>query len=115
MDRDEDEARLNTALWVSAHLRRAGAEGVAVTVVRKGDRERGTVLLKVNRLDGTCEVLTQIRHRGKLAWNRSTGPDPVPEADADRYIERQIRMDPDLWVIEVEDRRGRPWFEGQIV
>ena len=111
----DDEARLTTDLWVSAHRRAAAVEGVPMVVVRKGDRERGTVLLKINRLDGSCQVLTQIRHLGQLAWSRGTGPDPVPEAEADRYIDRQTRFDSDLWVIEVEDRQGRPWFEGKIV
>jgi hypothetical protein len=111
----EDDGRLTTDLWVSAHLRRANAEGVPVMVVRKGDRSRGTVLLKVNRLDGFCWVLTQIRHQGALAWTRGTGPDPVPEAEADRYIDRQLRYDPDLWVLEIEDRHGRHWFDGPVV
>ncbi len=111
----DDEERLATDLWISAHLRVAGAEGVPMTVARKGDRTRGTVLLKINRLDGFCWVLAQIRHLGILAWSRGTGPDPVSEAEADRYIERQTRFDPDLWVIEIEDRQGRHWFEGRIV
>ena len=111
----DDDGRLTTELWVSAHRSAAEVQGVPMVVVRRGDRERGTVLLKINRLDGTCQVLTQIRHLGQLAWSRGTGPDPVPEAEADRYIERQTRFDPDLWVIEIEDRQGRPWFEGRIV
>ncbi len=84
-------------------------------VVRKGDRSRGTVLLKLNRLDGTAQVLAQVRHLGRLAWAPGTGPDPVPEAQADGYIARQVRMDPDLWVIEIEDRQGRHWFDGPVL
>ena len=111
----DDDGRLTTDLWVSAHRRVANAEGVPMMVVRRGDRERGTVLLKINRLDGFCWVLTQIRHLGQLAWSRGTGPDPVAEAVADQYIERQTRFDSDLWVIEIEDRQGRHWFEGRII
>ena len=111
----DDEARLTTDLWVSAGLRAADRQGVPMTVVRKGDRTRGTVLVKINRLDGSFRVLTQIRHQGRLAWTAGTGPEPVPESDADRYVERQLRMDPDLWVIEVEDRQGRHWFDGPVV
>ena len=107
--------RLTTDLWVSAHLRQGNAAGVPMMVVHKGDRARGTVLLKINRLDGFCWVLTQVRHRGRLAWTRGTGPDPVPEAEADRYVERQVRYDADLWVIEIEDRQGRHWFDGPVI
>ncbi|AWK88700.1 DUF1491 family protein [Azospirillum thermophilum] len=106
--------RLPTHLWVMAHIRAADAQGVSMMVVRKGDPGRGTVILKLNRLDGRFSVLVQIREGERLAWSRGTGADPVTEAEADAYIARQTRYDPDVWVIEVEDRQGRPWFEGPI-
>ena len=115
MSGDDDEARLPTGLWVSAHLRRASVEGVPMMVLRKGDADRGTVLLKINRLDGWCWVLSQIRRHGRLVWSRSAGAPPIPEADADRAIERALRVDPDLWAIEIEDRQGRVWFDGEVV
>ncbi|MBP2230532.1 hypothetical protein J2847_003837 [Azospirillum agricola] len=106
--------RLPTHLWVMAHIRSADAQGVPMMVVRKGDPSRGTVILKLNRLDRTFTVLVQARDGEKLFWSRGTGPDPVTEADADAYIARQTRYDPDVWVIEIEDRQGRHWFEGAI-
>jgi hypothetical protein len=107
--------RLPTELWVSAHVRRGNLEGIPMMVVRRGDSSRGTVLLKVNRLDGTCTVLSQVRREEVLCWLRATGPDPVPEPEADQCVARELRRDPDLWVIEIEDRQGRHWFEGKVL
>jgi len=107
--------RLPTHLWVMAHIRAADAEGVTMMVLRKGDPSRGTVILKLNRLDRTFSVLVQVRDEERLRWSRGTGADPVDEATADAYIARQTRYDPDVWVIEVEDRQGRHWFEGAVL
>lgn len=109
-----DDDRLPTGLWVMGHIRAADAQGVTMMVLRKGDASRGTVLLKLNRLDGGFVVLNQIRRNERLGWARATGPEPVAEADADAYIARQIKYDSDLWVVEVEDRQGRHWFEGTV-
>lgn len=110
-----DEERLPTGLWVMAHIRAADAQGVPMTVVRRGDADRGTVILKINRLDRRFDVLVQVRRDERLVWSRASGAEPVEEAAADAYIERQLRYDPDLWVVEVEDRQGRPWFDGPVV
>ena len=106
--------RLPTHLWVMAHIRAADAEGVTMMVLRKGDPSRGTVILKLNRLDRTFSVLVQVRDEERLRWSRGTGAEPVDEATADAYIARQTRYDPDVWVIAVEDRKGRHWFEGEV-
>jgi len=48
-------------------------------------------------------------------WSRGTGPKPVSEAEADAYIERQVKYDPDVWVLEIEDRRGQYKIDGKVV
>ena len=48
--------RLPTKLWVEALVRRAQVAGAAAFVLQKGDAERGDVLIKVARLDGTAAV-----------------------------------------------------------
>ena len=76
----------------------------------------GLVLLKLNMLDGGCLVLTQTRDLdGRMAWLPAMKGEAVSESDADAYIERAVARDPDLWVIEVEDREGRNPFEGRVL
>lgn len=108
--------RLPTHLWVMAEVRRCLAEGTPVVVARRGERQGGGLLVKLNLLEQGCRVLTQVRDLdGRLAWMPALEGRLVPDAEADAYIERAVRRDPDLWVVEVEDRQGRNPFEGRIV
>lgn len=108
--------RLKTRFQVQAAVRLATTRNVAVTVARRGDEDAGVILLKLNRRDLGFEVLAQTRGQGgELVWQRVTGAAPVAEGDADAYIERAVRRDPDLWVVEIEDREALPLFPGAII
>ena len=110
------EHRLRSEIWIMAHVRRCVADGVPVTVVRKGEAERGTLILKLNQLDRDVRVLSQARDiDGRLGWLIAFDGAAVKEAEADAYIARAIKRDPDLWVVEIEDREGRHPFEGRIL
>ena len=99
------EARLPTALWVEAHLRRLGQEAIPYYIVQKGAYAAGTVLLKINGMENGCRLLIQQRDiEGRLGWMSALKEEILPEAKADDYIRRATARDPDLWVIEVEDR-----------
>ncbi|HXV22814.1 MAG TPA: DUF1491 family protein [Alphaproteobacteria bacterium] len=108
--------RLPTELWLKAHLRRCNAEGTPVAVLRRGDPIGGMVLLKINRLEQGCALLSQTRDpSGRPAWLQALAGALVPETEADAYIARAVKRDPDLWVIEIESRGGEHPFEGRIL
>lgn len=110
------EPRLKTSLVVQAALRLSSQQSIPMVVARRGDGDAGAILVKINRLEQGCTVLAQTRTpEGELAWLRATGEQPVEEAAADAYIARQVKRDPDLWVIEVEDRAGRAVFAGRVL
>jgi hypothetical protein len=98
---------LATDLWAGALIRRAEISGAFAVVARKGDLRAGAVLVKVfNRSDRTARLYAEAtRMDGERVWMRPTPSDQEPEVDA--YIERAVRIDPDLWVVEIEDREGR--------
>ena len=106
---------LSTELLISAQTRIAMREGVSMIVVRKGHGPIGTILLKINRLDGTARVLGQVRYDDQLVWSPVGRSDPMDEPDADAYLAKQAAIDPDLWIVEIEDKQGRHWFPGKIL
>lgn len=112
-----DEARIPTGLIVEGQLRRLSSESIPAYVVNRGAYAGGLVLLKINTIEEGCIVLIQQRDiEGKLGWLPVLGAvNTVPEKEADAYIARAVSRDPDLWVIEVEDRQRRNPFEGKVI
>jgi hypothetical protein len=109
------QPRLKSGIFVRALIRRAEVAGAQAYVVRKGAEEAGAVFLKVSRLDGMCTVLTQARDgEGDLVWTRPLG-ESCDEPKAAQYLERQIKFDPDLWIVEIEDREGRAFVDEKVV
>ena len=107
--------RLKTGVWVSMALRLGNSSGRYGVVVRRGDADAGGVLVLLRGRDGFV-VLTQARTaEGGAAWARGTGAEPVDQAGADAYIARQLKYDPDLWVLEFEAPDLRPPFEATLV
>ena len=99
--------RLDTDIWVYALVRRANLGGASAVIARKGDARGGAVLVKLfNPRTREATLLTEaMRGDGERIWMR-----PVPssdEAEIDKYVERSARIDPDLWVVEIEDAEGR--------
>ncbi len=97
----------STDIWVAALIRRVELGGGFAVVARKGDARAGSVLVKVlNRSDGSAKLYAEAtRGDGEQVWMRPAVS--ADEAELDQYISRAARIDPDLWVVEIEDRAGR--------
>lgn len=98
--------RLTASLWVAAYLARLAQEGIYAHVARKGDETAGAVAVKVARMDGRASFFTRaFGPDGDRVWQAQL--EAAPEPEVDEALARQRRYDPDLWIIEVEDPRGR--------
>jgi hypothetical protein len=107
--------RLKAGIFVRALIRRAETAGASAFIVRKGNEEAGAVVLKLSKLDGNCLVLNQARDgKGELVWAKPLG-EWGEEPRAHLWFEKQIKFDPDLWILEIEDREGRAFVDEKIV
>jgi hypothetical protein len=112
--------RLKSSIWVSAYLRRCQGEGSYATLRRRGAEEAGAIFIKINRLDGTGDLYgpaPQTAFDGRPT-ERIFAPclkEPAqPDAELESRLGREIRFDPDVWIVEVEDRLGRHWLDDQL-
>jgi hypothetical protein len=99
-------ARLTAEFWVQAYLTRLRLADIPAFVVARGDATAGAVLVKQATLDGqaTAHQRSFDPMTGARTWMVLA---QGAEAEVDAAITRQRDFDPDLWVIEVEDRAGR--------
>ena len=110
-------ARLTSEFWVSAYLRTRNADGVVAVVRRRGAAEAGAVFVRIDRMDRTCDLYGPAP---QSAWDDTAatgrlfariGPAAMPDPEAEERLAREQRFDPDLWLVEVEDRDGRHGLE----
>ena len=108
--------RLKSGIWVAAYLRRCQVESAAAVLRRRGAEEAGAIFIKVSRLDGNADLygpapqsaFDEARPSERF-FNLALATKPEPDIEA--YLARQVRYDPDLWIVEVEDRAGRHFLD----
>ena len=109
--------RLKSEIWVKAYLRRASVAGSPGVVVRRGDADAGTILIRVARLDGTCDLYGPApaglaSDDGERRWTQIAAR--AQETDIEGRLHSEARLDPDVWIVEIEDREGRHHLEGWL-
>jgi hypothetical protein len=108
--------RLTSAIWVSAYIRRVFVEGAFAAVMRRGAEEAGAIFVTVDRLDGTVDLygpapqtaFDDERPTDRLFSRLETGIDRLA---LQQRLASEMRFDPDVWVVEIEDREGRAFLD----
>jgi hypothetical protein len=108
----ETSARLRTEMWVKAQVRICDVQAMAAFVRRRGDAEAGSVILMIDDLAGGVRVFSAaFGLNGERGWMPAADGAMAP-ADAEAYIARRADIDPDIWVLEIEDPDGRYVLDG---
>ncbi|MDE2064260.1 MAG: DUF1491 family protein [Bradyrhizobium sp.] len=109
--------RLKSSIWVAAYLRRCQTAGIFGAVRRRGAEEAGAVFVKVALLDGNAMLYVpapQTVYDDSRPIERLFMPiskDPLPEQSVEERLKKEIRFDPDAWIVETEDRSGRHFLD----
>lgn len=103
---------LKTHMKASALLRRAQSESAFAYVMQKGDPDNGIILIKVATLDGQAILYSPSRNMDGESVYRSSAA--LTEAEITQMILKRMKYDPDLWVIEIEDKAGRHFLTDPV-
>jgi hypothetical protein len=107
--------RLKSSIWVAAYLRRCQTEGIFGAVRRRGAEEAGAVFVKVATLDGNAMLYAPapqtVYDESRPADRFFTPASPQPEQSVEERLAKEIRFDPDVWIVETEDRAGRHFLD----
>ncbi|QEL23180.1 DUF1491 family protein [Bosea sp. F3-2] len=103
-------ARLTSDFWVSAYLRQAAFDGLVAVLRRRGAREAGAIFVKLDRLDGTAALYgpapqSLAEDDGERRFQLLIDADPLTVEDR---VDKELRFDSDLWLVEIENRVGDP-------
>ena len=104
--------RLSSDIWVAAFLRRCASENLPAYLRRRGAQGAGAIFVRIDRLDGTSALFapapqSEVREDVARAVARAHRDEWIENADIEARITKEIAFDPDLWIVEVEDRAGR--------
>ena len=102
---------VKSEIWAAAHLRRCQAMGLMAVLARRGAPEAGAIYVRAILPGGLARLFGPApggayASNGERRFAMPLGFEPVSEAKAEEYLERQKKYDPDIWVIDVEDRAG---------
>ena len=109
--------RLKSSIWVAAYLRRCQSEGVFGAVRRRGAEEAGAVFVKVALLNGNAMLYApapQTVYDDSKPVDRifvASPPEPVEERKIEERLMKEISFDPDVWIVETEDKAGRHFLD----
>jgi hypothetical protein len=105
--------RLKSAIWVAAYIRRCHIEGAFAAVRRRGAEEAGAIFVRICRLDGTSDLFGPAPQSAlepgasDRIFAACLAKQPASDPEIESRLARETKFDPDLWIVEVEDRGGR--------
>jgi hypothetical protein len=105
--------RLRSDIFVAAYVRLRNSENAFAVVRRKGAAEAGAIFVCIDRLDGTADLYGPAPQaifddaRPDRLFQKLTKGGATP-LDVSERLAKEMRFDPDVWIIDVDDRAGDP-------
>ena len=88
---------------------------------RRGAAEAGAIVIKLDCLDGSAVLYgpapqAEVDDReSPRTFMRMHKLDRIPTPDAEARLRREVDFDPDLWIVEIDDRNGRVLIDEDVL
>ncbi len=96
---------IKSILKVKSAIRASFSINKIATVLHTGDEDNGSILLKIRRKDSkSCLLGKSLSVDGKYSWSYMSGniEEWFEENIINEKIDNELKIDPDLWVLELE-------------
>jgi hypothetical protein len=102
---------VKTEIWVKAHLRACFVAGLTGVVAKRGAEEAGAVYVQVFVAPASVILRAPAPgpaydDGGRRRWSFPLGKAPIPPQQARAYLDRQAAIDPDIWILDIDDPAG---------
>jgi hypothetical protein len=97
------DGRLPAHLEAASILRMAESMGGFATVLAKGERDAGTILVVILCRGGPAQLYERMPGLdGSRSFVATKSQTPENQQEFSEYLERRRRQDPDIWILEVD-------------
>jgi hypothetical protein len=101
------DSRIPAHLEVSGLIRAVGAAGGFATVLSKGEREAGTILVVCCASGRQMRAFERMPNpEGERKWTLSRTQDIEKPYEFQEYLDRRAKQDDDLWIVELDIADG---------
>jgi hypothetical protein len=95
--------RLSASVEATGLIRRTEAAGDFAAILRKGDPDRGALLIVVRSRGNHVACLERrLAPGGRYQWARTGPQDSETEVEIAEFLKKRISFDQDLWLIELD-------------
>ena len=110
------EDSLKTEIIIKSVTKIAQQEGIPVFVVKKGDPDSGIILIKIDLLNGKGQLIRRNysyslkKNKSVIEYIKLHKEIELEYPKLQKLIEKEIKIDTDAWVVEIEDKKGRNFY-----
>ena len=108
---------LKAEIIINAGIRIAEKNLTSAYIVKRGDEQAGAIFVKIDTLDGFAKLFSRnikydLNNDKEIIEFIDLYPlKKIMSQDIDKRISKEIEIDRDCWVVEIEDKNGFNAFE----